>query len=182
MNQMAFDKTKITENEKMNEKTMIDDLTVRKYLPYQEKIEFAAEVIRCALETDNETNLSFMSFREDLFIVYFVMKYYTDFPVNDDPVGTYDYVTSTGLYDTVHDYISTDIKHTLDLYYRMKASALEVARFKVSADHLLSKVMSFVEGDEFVAAITNMRLEAEQLGQNLNTIKQAPNLLNFAKK
>lgn len=71
---------------------------------------------------------------------------------------------------------------TTELYYRMRASALEVSRFKVSADHLLKQVMGFVNSEEFVTTMTNIRLEAEQMGHNLDTFKQTPNLLNFAKK
>lgn len=102
MKQMAFDNTM------MNEKQKIGDVTVRKYLPYQEKIELAAEVIRCALETDDESELMFMSFKETLFLTYYVMKYYTDFNVDDDPVGTYDYVMSTGLYEEIFECIHQD--------------------------------------------------------------------------
>lgn len=41
---MAFDINKMKENQKIHETTVVGDLTVKAYLPYMEKIEFAADV------------------------------------------------------------------------------------------------------------------------------------------
>lgn len=60
------------------------------------------------LETDDKTGLSFVSFKEDLFLLYYALKYYTDLPEDADPVEVYDYMMSTGLWKQIYNEIQSD--------------------------------------------------------------------------
>lgn len=68
------------------------------------------------------------------------------------------------------------------LYEAMRASALEVSHQAISLGQTMKDVMGFINSDDFVAAMTNMKLDTEQRLQAADLHKQTPNLLSFAKK
>ena len=162
---------------------MVEGLTVKTYLPYMDKVEFAADVLRNVVQTEDETGMAFLSFKEDLWVVNNLLKYYTDFPVDSvDAVDAYDYVKQNGLLERIIDVIGRDMTDTMSVYHQMARSVIDVNRQSISISQMIKGVMDTIDSKEFIDAMTNAKLESDGAVDLLErTVHKAPQL-NFAKK
>lgn len=183
-----FDINEMIANQSIVSTTLDNGISVKKYIPYKDKIDFASDVVRDVVRVDDETEVVFIGYNENLYLTLNILKYYTDIDMDKvDTITLYDYVIGSGLFDEIKEAIGDDYNRSLELYYLMSAALLKVNAQSLSFSGTIKKMMDSVGTKEFTDALTNAKLESDGVMEAITKISdplKRPNvsMLNFAKK
>ena len=178
-------------NYKPTQVEICDGVSVKTYLPYQMKVDLASEVIRNVLRVDDDTKLFYVAPNEDLYLTMWIVKCYADIDTTnlsvEEVTEIYDYLKGSGLYKEIVEAAEEDINLLMQLYCQMKGSILQINAHSMSTGHMLGKMMEMAESVDFTTALTNAKLQSENMVDQLQGIAAGHGTgtkpqMNFAKK
>lgn len=161
-------------NYKPTQVEICDGVSVKTYLPYHMKVDLASEVIRNVLRVDDDTKLFYVAPNEDLYLTMGIVKCYADIDTTnlsvEEVTEIYDYLKGSGLYKEIVEAAEEDINLLMQLYCQMKGSILQINAHSMSTGHMLGKMMEMAESVDFTTALTNAKLQSENMVDQLQGI------------
>lgn len=124
-------------------------IKIKKYLPYEEKRIIIDGAVDGGMDVDTKTVLSKID-RGSMRIVkeYLIIKQYTDIPVLDDILETYNLITASGLKDVVLENIEAKELEEIESGIENEISEFErIEKIASSLGHRLDSIINSVNGD-----------------------------------
>lgn len=156
-----------------NETTIINfnnnDISVRKYLPINEKLNLITDIINDSADSTKYFNAG----KLEVFTSLYLVSYYTDLNIDDEiadsPTDVYDLLYTSGLMDTILATIGTEelslinnvLRDTIQSVYSYNNSAMGIID-TISQDHSnlqldINKLQEALEGENFATVAEVMK-------------------------